>query len=313
MARYLWTQKKEDIGPSARFGHAMAYNFVRSRTVLFGGTLFAGDLGGDINDTWEWNGEFWTQIADIGPANRRDHALCFDSVRQTALLFGGLSEQGNPLGDTWSWNGEDWTQLDDSGPSARKGHSMVFDFARGRAVLFGGDSATGVVNDTWEWDGQAWTQQEDTGPSPRWHHALGFDLVRNRVVLFGGDIGQLGSPYFGDTWSWDGSTWTEIAIFGATPCSSAAMVATDVQIAMFGGIGPRTRCLVKPGSLMASTGRIVRTSAPLRVIPMPCRTTLRVVPLSFSVGASLRTLCWGTHGSTSKRIHLPLMAVAELK
>src|SRR6478609_11171120 len=68
MARYLWTQK-EDIGPSARFGHAMAYDSVRSRTVLFGGTLFAGDLGGDINDTWEWNGEFWTQIADIGPAN----------------------------------------------------------------------------------------------------------------------------------------------------------------------------------------------------------------------------------------------------
>jgi hypothetical protein len=149
------------------------------------------DLGGDINDTWEWNGEFWTQIADIGPANRRDHALCFDSVRQTALLFGGLSEQGNPLGDTWSWNGEDWTQLDDSGPSARKGHAMVFDSARGRAVLFGGDSAAGVVNDTWEWDGQAWTQQQDTAPSPRWHHALGFDLVRNGVVLFGGDSGNI--------------------------------------------------------------------------------------------------------------------------
>ncbi|MGA7253174.1 MAG: kelch repeat-containing protein [Pseudolabrys sp.] len=182
MARYLWTQK-EDIGPSARFGHAMTYDSVRSRTVLFGGTLFTGDQGGDINDTWEWNGEFWTQIADIGPANRRDHALCFDSVRQTALLFGGLSEQGNPLGDTWSWNGEDWTQLDDSGPSARKGYAMIFDFARGGAVLFGGVSAAGVVNDTWEWDGQAWTQQAETGPSPRWHHALGFDLVRNRVVF----------------------------------------------------------------------------------------------------------------------------------
>ena len=96
MARYLWTQK-EDIGPSARFGHAMTYDSVRSRTVLFGGTLFTGDQGGDINDTWEWNGEFWTQIADIGPANRRDHALCFDSVRQTALLFGGLPNKATHL------------------------------------------------------------------------------------------------------------------------------------------------------------------------------------------------------------------------
>jgi hypothetical protein len=40
MARYLWTQK-EDIGPSARFGHAMTYDSARSRTVLFGATLFA--------------------------------------------------------------------------------------------------------------------------------------------------------------------------------------------------------------------------------------------------------------------------------
>jgi hypothetical protein len=41
MSRFLWTQK-EDIGPSARFGHAMAYDSVRSRTILFGGSLLIG-------------------------------------------------------------------------------------------------------------------------------------------------------------------------------------------------------------------------------------------------------------------------------
>ena len=51
-------------------------------------------------------------MADMGPAARQDHALCFDSVRQTVLLFGGLSGQNTLLGDTWSWNGEDWTQLE---------------------------------------------------------------------------------------------------------------------------------------------------------------------------------------------------------
>jgi Galactose oxidase, central domain len=232
MSRFLWTQK-EDIGPSARFGHAMTYDSVRSRTILFGGGLLIGGQPGSVNDTWEWNGESWTQLADIGPPARQDHALCFDSVRQTALLFGGLSGQNTPLGDTWSWDGEDWTQLDDTGPAARSGHAMVFDSTRGRAVLFGGESATGVLNDTWEWDGQTWTQQEDTGPSPRSHHALAFDLVHSRVVLFGGNPG--GAVSLGDTWSWDGSTWTQITTFGANPCFNAAMVSTDVQIAMFGG------------------------------------------------------------------------------
>jgi hypothetical protein len=232
MSRFLWTQK-EDIGPSARFGHAMTYDSVRSRTILFGGGLLIGGQPGSVNDTWEWNGESWTQLADIGPPARQDHASCFDSVRQTALLFGGLSGQNTPLGDTWSWNGEDWTQLDDSGPLARSGHAMVFDSTRGRAVLFGGESGTGVLNDTWEWDGQTWTQQEDTGPSPRSHHALAFDLVHSRVVLFGGNPG--GAVSLGDTWSWDGSTWTQITTFGANPCFNAAMVSTDVQIVMFGG------------------------------------------------------------------------------
>jgi len=138
MSRFLWTQK-EDIGPSARFGHAMSYDSLRSRTILFGGSSLIGGQVASVNDTWEWNGEFWTQMADIGPPARQDHALCFDSVRQTPLLFGGLSGQNTSLGDTWSWNGEDWTQLDDSGPSARSGHAMVFDSARGRAVLFGGE------------------------------------------------------------------------------------------------------------------------------------------------------------------------------
>jgi hypothetical protein len=64
---------------------------------------------------------------------------------------------------------------------------------------------------------------------------LAFDLVHNLVVLFGGDPGTLAPP--GDTWSWDGSTWTQITTFGPDPCFSAAMVSSDVQIAMFGGIG----------------------------------------------------------------------------
>jgi hypothetical protein len=82
--------------------------------------------------------------------------------------------------------------------------------------------------------GQAWTQQEDTGPSPRKFHALAFDLVRSRVVLFGGDPGT--GKALGDTWSWDGSAWTQTSNFGADPCMRAAMVSTDVQIAMFGGL-----------------------------------------------------------------------------
>lgn len=42
----------------------MTYDSVRSRTVLFGGNSVIGGVTGQNNDTWEWNGEFWTQTAD---------------------------------------------------------------------------------------------------------------------------------------------------------------------------------------------------------------------------------------------------------
>src|SRR5436853_6935455 len=77
------------------------------------------------------------------------------------------------------------------------------------------------------------SRRSGTSPTKTKFHALAFDLVRSRVVLFGGDPGN--GNALGDTWSWDGSTWTQTSNFGANPCMRAAMVSTDVQIAMFGG------------------------------------------------------------------------------
>jgi hypothetical protein len=78
----------------------MTYDSVRQRVVLFGG------LGGGssrLNDTWEWDGQAWTQVADTGPAPRSGYAMTYDSRRQRVVLFGGLA--GTALNDTWEWKG----------------------------------------------------------------------------------------------------------------------------------------------------------------------------------------------------------------
>src|ERR1035441_6585189 len=62
-----WTQRSPLApSPSAREHHAMAYDSVRGRTVLFGGYDGSSYLG----DTWEWNGANWTQVATTGPSAR---------------------------------------------------------------------------------------------------------------------------------------------------------------------------------------------------------------------------------------------------
>jgi hypothetical protein len=227
MPPFLWTQK-QDIGPSSRTSHGLAYDSVRQQVVLFGG-----DPGGPpLGDTWTWDGDLWTQLQDIGPAARHGLAIAFDAAAQQIILFGGASGS-TLLSDTWAWDGEAWTQLADTGPQARSGHALAFDGARQRTVLFGGRGGGGPLDDTWEWDGQEWTQIQDVGPSERRGHAMTVDVQGSRVVLFGG-AGSDGTG-LGDTWAWDGATWTQIADTGPEPRAGASMV-TAGTIVLFGGI-----------------------------------------------------------------------------
>jgi hypothetical protein len=227
MPPFLWTQK-QDIGPSSRAHHAMTYDPVRQRVVLFGG-----DTGGPaLADTWQWDGALWTQVADTGPSARHSSALTYDPARQTLVLFGGVGP-GDRFGDTWVRYGEAWTQIADTGPSPRGGHAMTYDSGRERVVLFGGYGDAGPLRDTWEWDGNEWTQVEDTGPSARRGHAVAFDAFAARTVLFGG--AGVDHASLNDTWTWDGAVWTQVADTGPEPRSGAAMVAAE-KIVLFGGV-----------------------------------------------------------------------------
>ena len=124
-----WAQVAS-TGPSARYGHSMAYDSQRGRTVLFGGSS-----GGSA--TWEWDGATWTQVATTGPAT--GGSLAYDSQRAKVVLSSG------PLG-TWEWDGSLWTQVATGGPGNRG--PMVYDSQRGRIVLVDGGSPP--PRPTWE-------------------------------------------------------------------------------------------------------------------------------------------------------------------
>ena len=229
MAKLLWTQK-QDIGPGARSGHAMAFDAVRKRVVLFGGSA----IGTLFGDTWEWDGEDWTQVEDMGPTARFNHAVAYDAGRRRVVLFGG-NIGGALNADTWEWDGEDWTQVSDTGPVMRSGHAMAYDADARRVTLFGGTPIMGApFNDTWTWDGTDWVQQEEAGPSPRHGHAMTYDSVRKRIVLFGGT--DLSLEGLADTWEWDGAVWRQVADFGPPGATNAAMVFRTNRTSLFGGV-----------------------------------------------------------------------------
>ncbi len=150
-----------------------------------------------LNDTWEWDGQAWTQQQDTGPSPRSHHALAFDLVHNRVVLFGGNAGGLVSLGDTWSWDGSAWTQIATFGANPSFNAAMVSTDVQ--IAMFGGmDSSNAVFRETWVFDGERWTHRQDIGPLPRFSHAMSYDAARRTIVLFGGR--DLTDSPLQDTW-----------------------------------------------------------------------------------------------------------------
>src|SRR5262249_26124325 len=135
-------------------------------------------------------------------------------------------------------------------PSARSYIDMAYDTARQRMVSFGGRSRfldLSILNfgDTIERVGTTWTEVTPSGPSPapRSASALAYARVHAVTVLHGG-VALSGPPSFeqtlyGDTWAWDGTSWTLLTTSGPGPRAEHKMVwdAARQRIVLFGGAG----------------------------------------------------------------------------
>ena len=136
-----WTQLDPPTKPSERIAPAMAYDSLRQVIVLLGGY----DIGSDtyLNDTWEWNGVTWIQVADSAPFDETfGNQMVYDNVHQVMLML-------HPSGITWAWDGANWTNRL-SGLNGRWGGAMVYDNQRKSTVLFGGVDGGQGFGDTWE-------------------------------------------------------------------------------------------------------------------------------------------------------------------
>lgn len=213
--------------PSGRYGSGMCFDESHGQTLLFGG----GCLGGEASDTWSHDGSAWTQLHPIHAPSGRSTTMVYDSVRARCVVFGGWTGSTR-MNDVWEWDGADWTQPLPTSPvpPGRDSHRATFDRHRGRMVVFGGWNGSQCFSDTWEWNGSAWFQGISTAhPSPRWGVGLAYDEVRAQTVLFGG--GNISpSIVYNDTWTWDGTTWTQVAPVSSPSPREAATMTFDAAL-----------------------------------------------------------------------------------
>jgi hypothetical protein len=238
-----WTEVTTGPSPSARSGHAMAYDSTRGVVVLFGGATH--DVAGVtsvLGDTWEYDEAGWRQVSTTAsPASRWGHAMAYDSARELVVLFGGVPDDESGMqpffADTWEYDGADWTEvLAASAPEARAHHAMAYDQARGDVILYAG-AYMGPYSDTWHYHAAGWTQvSPPSSPGHRTSHAMVYDSAREVVVLFGGwdDSGRRA-----DTWEYDAGGWTEAFPRPSPPERYSHAMAYDSTrgvVVLFGGL-----------------------------------------------------------------------------
>lgn len=139
--------------------------------------------------------------------------MAYDAQDQTSVFFGGeQSLNGDLPDDTWTYAGDWSTPSPTVHPDARLDSPMAYDPISKQVVLFGGtaDYLSFGKRDTWTWDGSSWQlQHPQAAPLPRDHPGMAWDPVNHRILLYGGFELDNGL-WLTDTWSWDGSTWTEL-------------------------------------------------------------------------------------------------------
>jgi hypothetical protein len=213
-----WTQFTAP-SPGGLSDHAMAFDAVRDRYIMFGGlatncTYTTNTL--ELSATVLSPTTPWADIMGPPPPARSSYSLFSDPVSGRTFLYGGWINSSPVVvtSDSWQYNPQPspaWANLNVSGPSARLSAAVAYDPRRGRFVLHGGfpDLATGARADTWEFNpvSRTWSQLTvAASPIPaRGAAAIVYHARLGRVVLVGGrslyntstgsvDVWVLGGP-----------------------------------------------------------------------------------------------------------------------
>jgi hypothetical protein len=202
-------QRVTEGGPPGRILGGAAYDEGRNVLTLYGGRPV--ELGRCSQETWEWDGQDWTQ-KDAQPPSACDHVeMVYDAASGESILFSGLDPSEQPVNETWSWNGEEWKFLSQEGPESRGHFGFVYDPNHNQILLYGGYTST-TTDEFWAWKDGAWKEVDLSGPGTLSHFGMTYDTTANALYIFGGATSRSTFSSFTDqTWVLSDGRWRELS------------------------------------------------------------------------------------------------------
>ena len=221
--------------PAPRRYHAMAFDSSRGVLVVHGGRYDVNDVAApEWADTWEWDGEHWSQRPSPSAVFSGSLEMFYDSARQLCAMVGQVVYNGlDYTQQTWTWNGQQW-EFKTSLWNQFSLDATTYDVRRG----------IGVANDfplTKEWDGSQWIERAHM--NLRSGAGMTFDSTRGRVMAFGG---WNGSPESGRRlWEWNDvlGVWNLVSTCPGEPRTNAAVTYDPVReaVVVHGGNWPNSQ------------------------------------------------------------------------
>jgi cysteine-rich repeat protein len=225
----VWQVARNQEPPPRRRDHASAYDRKRDRVVVFGGSAGNDALIPTVlyADTWEWNGQDWTQGPN-GPPARSGAAMAYDDEDDVIVMFGGRDMSTATMADTWELADGSWREVASatSPPCCGK---MVYD-PNAKRIIYVQDGQT------WAYDDHAWTQLDAAGTPARTGFGLAYEQRRGAVMLFGGRAAN--GAVHADLWQLVDGTWSEVPVPvgpGGRYDASLAAQRTGNGLVLYGG------------------------------------------------------------------------------
>jgi len=214
----VWTKLTPASSPSAREASLSAFDPATGQLVLYGGAARFFPAKAPVDqDTWTFDGATWSKhVTSVSPGAQdyeNGSRLAYDPASKQLVLLGGV-------GGTWTWNGSQWTAQHPAQAPSLFQSCMATDTAAGELIVYGMHVV--VANDgktltwqTWTWRNGNWVQLPTPAVSPQGADAqlcsMTYDGANHDLLLVTATwyAGEFSGASPGETWTFDGTTWTQ--------------------------------------------------------------------------------------------------------